>query len=77
MIRKSAAYQKKVDSAVRILQTITGVKVPGDMILAGFSKSDSASKIVHQQVRYCLAQNGGATKNRWEVVFVRIEDGSA
>jgi hypothetical protein len=77
MLRKSAAHQKKVDSAVRILQTTTGVKVPGAMILTGFSKSDSASKIVHQQVQHCLAQNGGANKNRRKVIFVGIEDDSA
>ena len=77
MLRKSAAHHKKVDSAVRILQTTTGVKVPGAMILTGFLKLDSASKIVHQQVRCCLAQNGGANKNRWEVIFVGIEDDPA
>jgi hypothetical protein len=49
MLRKSAAHQKKVDSAVRVLQTTTGVKVPWAMILAGFSKSDSADEIVRQQ----------------------------
>ncbi len=40
MLRKSATHQKKVDLAVRVLQTTTGVKVPGAIILAGFSKSD-------------------------------------
>jgi hypothetical protein len=73
MLKKSAAHQKKVDSAVRILQTTIGVNVPGAMILAGFSKSDS----VRQQVRRRLAQNGGANKNRREVDFVGIEDDSA
>ena len=47
------------------------------MILAGFSKSDSASEIVRQQVRRRLAPNGGANKNQREVVFVGIEDDSA
>ncbi len=55
MLRKSATHQKKVDSAVRILQTTTGVKVPGALILAGFLKSDSASEIMCQQVRHLLA----------------------
>jgi hypothetical protein len=32
---------------------------------------------VCQQVQRRLAQNGGANKNRWEVVFVGIEDYSA
>ena len=51
MLRKSAANQKnKVNSAVRVLQTTTDVKVPWAMILAGFSKSDIANKIVRQQV---------------------------
>ena len=49
MLRKSAAHQKKVDSAVRVPQTTTGVKIPWAMILAGFSKSDSADEIVRQQ----------------------------
>ncbi len=44
MLRKSATHQKKVDSAVWILQTTTGVKVPGAMILAGFSKSAVQAK---------------------------------
>ncbi len=47
------------------------------MILAGFSKSDSASEIVHQQVQCHLAQNGGANKNQREVIFVGIENNSA
>ena len=47
------------------------------MILAGFSKSDSASEIVRQQVQRRLAHKGGANNNRWEVVFVGIEDESA
>jgi hypothetical protein len=43
MLRKSAAHQKKVDvdAAVRVLQTTTGVKVPGAMILAGKSAMPS------------------------------------
>ena len=48
-------HQKKVDSAVRVLQTTTGVKVPWAMILAGFLKLDIANKIVRQQVRRRLA----------------------
>ena len=47
------------------------------MILAGFSKSDSASEIVRQQVRRRLAQKGGENNNRREVIFVGIEDESA
>ena len=40
MSMKSAAHLKKVESAVRILQTTTGVKVRLAMILANFSKKD-------------------------------------
>ena len=77
MLRKSATHQKKVDSAVRVLQTTTGVKVPWAMILAGFSKSDSANKIVHQQVRCHLALMGGARNNQREFVFVNVDNTSS
>ena len=77
MLRKSAAHQKKVDSAVRVLQTTTGVKVPWAMILAGFLKSDSANKIVRQQVRRRLALMGGARNNQREVVFVNVDNTSS
>jgi hypothetical protein len=43
---------------VWVLQTTTGVNVPMAMILAGFSKSDIADKIVRQQVRRRLALMG-------------------
>jgi hypothetical protein len=74
MLRKRAAHQKKVHSAVRVLQTTTGVKVLWAMILAGFSKSDSADEIVHQQVRRRLALMGGAVNNQREVVFVDVDN---
>ena len=74
MLRKRAVHQKKVDSAVRVLQTTTGVKVPWAMILAGFSKSDSADKIVRQQVRRRLALMGGTDNNQREVVFVDVDN---
>ena len=78
MLRKSAAHQKKVDSAVRVLQNTTGVKVPGAMILAGFSKSDAASEVVRQQVRRRLQLMGGPNKNRREVIaFVNVGDPSS
>jgi hypothetical protein len=76
MLRKSAAHQKKVDLAVRVLQTTTGVKVPLAMILAEFSKSDSANEIVRQQVRCRLALMGGARNNQREVVFVNVDNTS-
>jgi hypothetical protein len=50
MPKNSAAHEKKVDAAVRLLQTTTGVRVPQVMILAGFSKKDVANKIVRQMV---------------------------
>jgi hypothetical protein len=74
MLRKRAAHQKKVDSAVRVLQTTTGVKVPWAMILAGFSKSDSADEIVHQQVRRRLALMGGADNNQRKAIFVDVDN---
>jgi hypothetical protein len=51
MPKKSAAHQKKVDAAVRILVTTTGVKVPQAMILAGFSKQDIANETIHRMIR--------------------------
>ncbi len=51
MPKKSAAHQKKVNAAMRILETTTGLKVPQAMILAGFSKGDIADEIVHRMIR--------------------------
>ena len=51
MPKNSAAHEKKVDAAVWLLQTTTGVRVPQVMILAGFSKKDVANEIVRQMVR--------------------------
>jgi ribosomal protein L5 len=39
MPKNSAAQEKKVNAAVRFLQTTIGVKVPQAMNLAGLSKS--------------------------------------
>jgi hypothetical protein len=50
MPKKSAAQQKKVDAAVRILVTTTGVKVPQAMILAGFSKQDIANETIRRMI---------------------------
>jgi hypothetical protein len=79
MLRKSAAHQKKVDSAIRVLQTTTGVKVPWAMILAvaEFLKSDSANEIVRQQVGRRLALMGGADNNQREVGFVNVGNTSS
>jgi hypothetical protein len=51
MSKNSAAHQKKVKSAMWILQTTTGVKVLQAMILAWFLKLDVPSKTVHQAVK--------------------------
>ena len=45
MLRKSAVHQMKVDSAVRVLETTTGVKVQWALNLAGFLKSDIANEL--------------------------------
>jgi len=71
MLRKRTAHQKtKVDSAVRVLQTTTGVSVPMAMILVGFLKSDIADEIVRQQVRRRLSLMG-VTR---EVIFVDVDN---
>ena len=51
MPKKSAAHQKKVDEAVRILNTTNGVIVPQAMILAGFPKKDIANETVRRMIR--------------------------
>ena len=51
MPKNSAAQEKKVNAAVRFLQTTIGVKVPQAMIVAGFSKKDVANEIVRQMIR--------------------------
>ena len=51
MPKKSAAHQKKVDEAVRILNTTTGVIVPQAMILAGFPKKDITNDTVCRIIR--------------------------
>jgi DDE superfamily endonuclease len=50
MPKNSAAHEKKVNAAVRLLQSTTGVKVPQAMILAGFSKKDISNEIVRQNI---------------------------
>ncbi len=51
MTKKSAAHQKKVNEAVRILNTTTGVIVPQAMILAGFPKKDITNETVRRMIR--------------------------
>jgi hypothetical protein len=50
MPKKSAAQQKKVESAVWTLETTTGVKVPQAMILAGFLKQDIAKETIRRMI---------------------------
>ena len=51
MPKKSAAHQKKVDEAVRIFNTTTGVNVSWAMILARFSKKDTTDNTVRRMIR--------------------------
>jgi hypothetical protein len=51
MPKNNAAQEKKVNAAMRFLQTTIGVKVPQAMIVAGFSKKDVANEIVRQMIR--------------------------
>ena len=51
MPKNSAAQEKTVGAAVRLLQTTTGVRVPQAMILAGVSKADCANEIMRQMVQ--------------------------
>ena len=53
MPKRTAAHQKKVDKAVWILKTTTGVNVPQAMamILAGFPKKEIANETVHRMIR--------------------------
>jgi hypothetical protein len=51
MLKKSSAHQKKVDKAVWILNTTTGVIIPHQaMILAGFPKKDTANETVSRMI---------------------------
>jgi hypothetical protein len=53
---KSAAHLKKVESAVRILQTTTGVKVRQAMILAIFSKKDIVNNSIRMTIQRRIAK---------------------
>jgi hypothetical protein len=54
MSKKSAAQMKKVDEAVQILNTTTGVNVPMAMTLAGFPKKETTNKTVRRMICCCL-----------------------
>ena len=71
MPKKSAAHQKKVDEAVRILNTTTGVNVPMAMILAGFPKKDIANETVRRMIRRHL-EDLKAKQTTPRVLKVRI-----
>jgi hypothetical protein len=51
MSTKTAAHQKKVESAVQILKTTTGGKVRQAMILANFSKNDIANDSIRRTIQ--------------------------
>ncbi len=55
MPKKSSTHEKRVDAAVRTLDTTTGLNVPKAMLLAGFSKKDIANKtfrrMIHRHVQ--------------------------
>ena len=51
MPKKSAAHLKKVNEAVWILGTTTGLNVPQAMILAGFPKKDTTDETVRRMIR--------------------------
>jgi hypothetical protein len=51
MPKKSAAHQKKVDEAMQIFNTTTGVIAPQAMILARFPKKDTANETVLRMIR--------------------------
>jgi len=50
MPKKSATHMKKVNEAVRILGTTTGLNVPQAMILAGFPKKDTTNETVRRMI---------------------------
>lgn len=55
---KSAAHQSKVNEAVRILSSTTGVNVPQAMIQAGFPKKDIANKTIRRMLHCHLEALG-------------------
>jgi hypothetical protein len=71
MPKKSVAHQKKVDEAVRILNTTTGVNVRHAMILARFPKKETTNKTVHRMIHCHLeALKAKQTTPRWDAVRV-------
>ena len=52
MPKKSSAHEKRVDAAVRTLDTTTGLNVPKAMLLAGFSKKDIANKSIRKVIQH-------------------------
>ena len=56
MSMKSAVHLKKVESAVRILQTTTVVKVRQAMILAQFLKKDIVNDSIRRMIQRRLEE---------------------
>ena len=72
MSQKSAAHLKKVDEAVRILNTTTGVNVPMAMILAGFPKKETTNETVRRMIRRRLEAVLQAKQRTPPAAVVRI-----
>jgi hypothetical protein len=72
MSKKSAAQLKKVDEAVRILNTTTGVNVPMAMILAGFPKKETTNETVRQMIHHRLEAVLQAKQSTPPAAAVRI-----
>jgi hypothetical protein len=52
--RRVPRIRRRVDEAVRILNTTTGVKVCQAMILAGFPKKETTNETVHRMIHHHL-----------------------
>jgi hypothetical protein len=75
MSKKSAEHLKKVDEAVRVLNTTTGVNVLMAMILAGFPKKDITNETVRRMIRCrleALQANGTTPRRGAQAATVRI-----
>jgi len=72
MPKKSAAHLKKVDEAVRILGTTTGLKLRQAMILAGFPKKDISNDSVHWMIYRRLEALGVKQRRHAPTAEVRI-----
>ncbi len=72
MPKKSAAHLKKVDEAVQILGTTTGLKLRQAMILAGFSQKDISDDSMCRMLRCRLEALGVKQRRHGPTVEVRM-----